>query len=103
MTTLETTDTEESVSAILSLLGMGMKTVPKNVLRLQFGKASQIFLQILMKYASEENFLILRHVSIINILIFLINFKYSISLFNYFSVHRMSLGFVKNARGCCLE
>ncbi|XP_001606680.2 RRP12-like protein [Nasonia vitripennis] len=61
MSTLETADTEESVSAILSLLGMGMKTVPKNVLRLQFGKASQIFVQILMKYASEENFLILRH------------------------------------------
>ena len=64
MTTLEVADTSESISAILSLLGMGMKTVPKNVLKLQFGKASSVFLQILTKYAADENNLILRHVSI---------------------------------------
>lgn len=62
MTSLEAAETEESISAILSLLGMGMKAVPKSVLKLQFGQASQIFLQILTKYASEKNFLILRHV-----------------------------------------
>ncbi|XP_063989401.1 RRP12-like protein [Diachasmimorpha longicaudata] len=61
MTTLEQADTEESVAAILSLLGMGLKTVPKNVLKLQFSKASHIFFQVLTKFAGSENFLILRH------------------------------------------
>ena len=75
MTTLEAAETEESVSAILSLLGMGMKTVPKNVLRLHFGKSSQIFIQILTKYASEENFLILRHVN--SYLFFTYNFNFT--------------------------
>lgn len=63
MTTLEAAETPESVSAILSLLGMCMRTVPKNVLKLQFGKATEILLQILTKFVAEENFLIIRHVS----------------------------------------
>lgn len=63
MTTLESAESEESVAAILSLLGMGLKTVPKSVLKLQFGQASQIFFHILTKFADSENFLILRHVS----------------------------------------
>ena len=66
MTTLEAAETEESVAAILSLLGMGLKAVPKNVLKLQFGHTSQIFLQVLTKYAVTENFLIQRHVSTSN-------------------------------------
>lgn len=74
MTALEAAETEESISAILSLLGMGMKTVPKNVLRLHFGQASQIFLQILTKFASEDNFLILRHVIRDFLLVIIINF-----------------------------
>lgn len=103
MTTLENADTEESISAILSLLGMGMKTVPKNVLRLQFGQASQIFVQILMKYASQENFLILRHVRLENILFFLLYNGSCILIFNYFSVYRMPFNFIKNSRNCCME
>ncbi|XP_043269034.1 RRP12-like protein [Venturia canescens] len=61
MTTLKTAETEESVAAILSLLGMGLKTIPKNVLKLQFSEASKTFFQVLTKYAASENFLILRH------------------------------------------
>ena len=61
MTTLETVDSEESVAAILSLLGMGLKTVPKNVLKKQFSQASHTFFQLLTKYAGTENFLIIRH------------------------------------------
>lgn len=64
MTTLEAAETEESIVAILSLLGMVMKTVPKNVLKFQFGHATKVFMDIFIKYASEENFLILRHVII---------------------------------------
>lgn len=65
MSTLEAVDTDTSVAATLSLLGMGLRTVPKNVLNAQFGPASQIFLQILTKYIEEENFLIIRHVSLL--------------------------------------
>ncbi|KAL7289625.1 hypothetical protein TKK_0016479 [Trichogramma kaykai] len=61
MTTLQEADTEMSISAILSLLGMNMKKVSQNVLRSQFSKASSIFIEILKEYASKENFLILRH------------------------------------------
>ncbi|XP_015121144.1 RRP12-like protein [Diachasma alloeum] len=61
MTTLEQADTEESIAAILSLLGMGLKTVPKNVLKLQFSEASHTFFQVLTKFAGSDNFLILRH------------------------------------------
>lgn len=63
MTTLEATESEESVAAVVSLLRMGLKTVPTNVLRLQFSQASQTFLQVLTKYATSENFLIQRTVS----------------------------------------
>ncbi|XP_033220095.1 RRP12-like protein [Belonocnema kinseyi] len=61
MTTLESAESEESVAAILSLLGMILKTVPTNVLKLQFSQASHIFLQVLTKYAITDNFLIQRH------------------------------------------
>ncbi|XP_035739840.1 RRP12-like protein isoform X2 [Vespa mandarinia] len=61
MSTLEAVDTDTSVAATLSLLGMGLRTVPKNVLNAQFGPTSQIFLQILTKYIETENFLIIRH------------------------------------------
>lgn len=63
MSLLEKAETDESISAILSLLGMGMKTVPKNVLKKYFGKATECLMEILKKYAAEENFLILRHVN----------------------------------------
>ena len=61
MSTLEAIESDTSIAATLSLLGMGLKTVPKNVLNIQFGAASKIFLNILVKYASSEEYLILRH------------------------------------------
>lgn len=61
MSTLETVEDETSVAATLSLLGMGLKTVPKNVLNLQFSNTSQVLLQLLTRYVDTENFLILRH------------------------------------------
>lgn len=64
MSTLEAVESDTSVAATLSLLGMGLKTVPKNVLNVQFGPASKIFLDILSKHISAEDFLILRHVSL---------------------------------------
>ncbi|XP_012287618.1 RRP12-like protein isoform X2 [Orussus abietinus] len=61
MSTLESSESEESVIAILSLLGMGIKTVPKNVLKLQFDQSSQTLFQVLTKYTASENFLLLKH------------------------------------------
>ncbi|KZC03741.1 RRP12-like protein [Dufourea novaeangliae] len=61
MSTLEAIETDTSIAATLSLLGMGLKTVPKNVLNMQFGAASKIFMNILEKYATIGDFLILRH------------------------------------------
>lgn len=61
MSTLEAVEDDTSIAATLSLLGMDLKTVPKNVLNLQFGSTSQVFLQLMTKYAETENFLILRH------------------------------------------
>ncbi|XP_043521019.1 LOW QUALITY PROTEIN: RRP12-like protein [Frieseomelitta varia] len=61
MSTLEAIESNMSIAATLSLLGMGLKTVPKNVLNIQFGAASKIFLDILIKYVSSEEYLILRH------------------------------------------
>lgn len=63
MSTLEALETNTSIAATLSLLGMGLKTVPKNVLNVQFGAASKIFLDILVQHASSEDYLILRHVN----------------------------------------
>jgi ribosomal RNA-processing protein 12 len=68
---LKVAEREDSISAILSLLSIGMKAVPKNILKLQFSQISHLFLQILTKYASEENFLIIRHVNINFIFIFI--------------------------------
>ncbi|EFN82732.1 RRP12-like protein [Harpegnathos saltator] len=61
MTTLDTIEDDTTMAATVSLLGMGLKTVPKNVLNLQFGATSQALLQILTKYVDTENFLIVRH------------------------------------------
>ncbi|XP_031825723.1 RRP12-like protein [Nomia melanderi] len=61
MSTLEAIESETSIAATLSLLGMGLKTVPRNVLNAQFSAASKIFIDILTKHASSKEFLILRH------------------------------------------
>lgn len=57
------TDVEETVAAILSLLSMGIKTVPNEVLRLKFSETSKVLLDILAKYSELENPVILRAVS----------------------------------------
>lgn len=61
MTTLDTVKDDVHVVATLSLLGMCMKTVPKNVLNLKFSTTSQTLVNILTKYVVTEQFLILRH------------------------------------------
>lgn len=70
MSTLEVVEDDTSVAATMSLLGMILKTVPKNVLNLKFGATSKALLQILIKYAFNENSLIVRHcISCVSVLL----------------------------------
>ncbi|XP_011686333.1 PREDICTED: RRP12-like protein [Wasmannia auropunctata] len=65
MSTLEAVEDDTAVAATLSLLGMCLRTVPRNVLNLQFGPTTQALLRVLSQYVSVsdkcENYLILRH------------------------------------------
>lgn len=61
MSTLEAVEDDTSVAATLSLLGMCLRTVPRNVLNLRFGMTSQALVQVLSRYAVSENHLVLRH------------------------------------------
>lgn len=61
MSTLEAVEDDTSVAATISLLGMCLRTVPRNVLNLQFGATSQALLHILSRYVVSENHLVLRH------------------------------------------
>jgi len=61
MTTLEKVEDDISIAAALSLLGMNLKSVPKSILNLKFGTASQLLLQILKLNAIDKNHLIARH------------------------------------------
>nr|CAD7457370.1 unnamed protein product [Timema tahoe] len=60
MTTLDACETEESITAVMSLLGMGLKKVPENVLKLKFPETSKTFCDLLGKFAETENSVILR-------------------------------------------
>ncbi|XP_060843061.1 RRP12-like protein [Rhopalosiphum padi] len=61
ITTLQTTlsngqdDCEDSVTAMVSLLSMGMKCVPKEVLCTKFGPTTQTLLTTLAKFAESDN------------------------------------------------
>ena len=59
------TEAEETVAAILSLLAMGIKSVPSEVLKVKFSETSKIFLDLMAKYSEVENPVILRTVSTI--------------------------------------
>ncbi|KAG8237559.1 hypothetical protein J437_LFUL017765 [Ladona fulva] len=62
MTTLEVTDSVESIAAILSLMGMSIKKVPDTVLRAKFSEATKTLVDILGAYAESDNNIIIRSV-----------------------------------------
>ncbi|KAK3918716.1 RRP12-like protein [Frankliniella fusca] len=62
MTTLGVTESEDSLGAVLTLLGMGIKSVPQSVLRKKFSEASKIFMDLLGRFADSENQVIMRSV-----------------------------------------
>ncbi|XP_032528017.2 RRP12-like protein [Danaus plexippus] len=60
METLKVSEDESSLVATLSLLAMGIKSVPQAVLRKQFSVSASIFSEILEKNAQSENGTLLR-------------------------------------------
>ena len=60
MTMLGVCETEESFSAALQLLGMIIKNVPTNVMRLKYPEMSKTFIDFLGKFSDSENTAILR-------------------------------------------
>lgn len=55
METLKSTEAEEGLTATLTLLSMGIKSVPQAVLRRQFSDSASVFVDILEKHATSEN------------------------------------------------
>ncbi|CAG9126433.1 unnamed protein product [Plutella xylostella] len=62
METLKATEGEEGLTATLTLLSMGIKSVPQAVLRKQFSDSAAVFTDILEKNAQSENGTLLRGV-----------------------------------------
>ncbi|KAL1137902.1 hypothetical protein AAG570_009597 [Ranatra chinensis] len=61
MTALEASDNDDSsIMAILNVLGMGIKSVPKSVLQVKFGQITKVFMDLLVKYADSNQVSILR-------------------------------------------
>lgn len=59
-------DCEESVTAIVSLLSMGLKCVPTEVICSKFGPTTQTLLTTLAKFAESDNNNLLKSVSFDN-------------------------------------
>ncbi|XP_034255302.1 RRP12-like protein [Thrips palmi] len=62
MTSLGVSESEDSLGAVLTLLGMGIKSVPENVLKKKFSEASKTFMDLLIRFAESDNHVILRSV-----------------------------------------
>lgn len=62
METVKVAETEGTLVASLTLLSMGIKSVPQAVLRKQFSDAASTFIEILEKNAQTENGSLLRSV-----------------------------------------
>lgn len=62
METLKATDGDDGVAATISLLSMGLKSVPQAVLRKQFSEATETLVDLLAKFSESEHNVILRSV-----------------------------------------
>ncbi|XP_049879391.1 RRP12-like protein [Pectinophora gossypiella] len=60
METLKASEDEQSIVPTLSLLSMGIKSVPQAVLRKQFSESASVFTEVLEKNAQTENGQLLR-------------------------------------------
>lgn len=64
MTTLDVCESEESVTAVVMLLGMGIKKVPSEILKLKYSEMAKTFVTYLGKFAESDNTALLRSVSV---------------------------------------
>ncbi|CAH0758421.1 unnamed protein product [Diatraea saccharalis] len=60
METLKAAEGEQNIVATISLLSMGIKSVPQPVLRKQFSDSATIFIELLEKNAQSDNGMLLR-------------------------------------------
>jgi hypothetical protein len=67
MTTLDVCESEESVTAVVMLLGMGIKKVPSEILKLKYSEMAKTFVSYLGKFAESDNTALLRSVSDIGV------------------------------------
>lgn len=67
METLDAAKEESEIIALVSLLAMGIKTVPQPVLRKKFADCGPVLMNLLELFAENENQNILRSVSHLHI------------------------------------
>lgn len=60
MSSLEVTQTEIYLGAVLGLLKMGIRSVSRSVLRVQFSQTSKIFIDLLNQNAGSDNTFIVK-------------------------------------------
>lgn len=63
METLDAAKEDNELIASVSLLGMGIKTVPEAVLRKKFGDTANVLLDLMNRFADTDNQNVLRSVS----------------------------------------
>ena len=60
MTTLETVEHDEALTAIISLISMVMKRLPPTIIKVKFSETSKIFIQYLSRYIESDNGFLVR-------------------------------------------
>lgn len=65
METLDAANEDSEVIASVSLLAMGIKTVPEAVLRKKFGDTANLLMDLMKRFADTEHQNILRNVSFV--------------------------------------
>lgn len=63
METLDAAKEDNELIASVSLLAMGIKTVPEAVLRRKFGDTSSLLMDLMKRFADSDNQNVLRSVS----------------------------------------
>lgn len=63
METIDASQEETEIFACISLLSMGIKTVPVPVLRKKFSETAGSLMQLMTRYIESENMTVIRHVS----------------------------------------
>lgn len=72
METIEATKQDNEIIAAVSLLSMGIKTVPEAILRKQFSESAEVLLDLMKQYNDTDNQNVLRAVRFNSILFYFV-------------------------------